>query len=121
MKFRKFEDIEPWQKARLLSKKVYSSTKNEEFKKDYGLKDQVQRASVSIMANIAEGFDSSTDKSFAIFLNYAYRSATEVQPLLYVAFDQSYITNNNFDKLYALCQDVKNLIGGLIKYLNKSK
>ena len=72
------------------------------------------------MANISEGFDSSSDKSFINFLNYSYRSASEVQSLLYVALDQEYISINEFELLYGKCKDIKNLIGGLIQYLSKS-
>ena len=79
MKIEKFEDLESWKIARNLTNEIYEITGNEKFSKDYGLKEQIQRASVSVMANIAEGFDSRSDKSFINFLNYAYRSATEVQ------------------------------------------
>lgn len=120
MKIEKFEDLESWKVARNLTNQVYSITKKDKFSKDYGLKDQIQRASVSVMANIAEGFDSRSDKSFINFLNYAYRSATEVQSLLYVASDQKYISRTEFDKLYSDVKKIHGLIGGLIKYL-KSK
>ena len=79
MKIEKFEDLESWKLARTLTNQIYTLTKQEKFSKDFGLKDQIQRASVSVMANIAEGFDSRSDKSFINFLNYAYRSATEIQ------------------------------------------
>jgi four helix bundle protein len=121
MKIEKFEDLESWKVARNLTNQVYSITKKEKFSKDYGLKDQIQRASVSVMANIAEGFDSRSDKSFINFLNYAYRSATEVQSLLYVASDQKYISQNEFNNLYSEVKKIHGLIGGLIKYLKSSK
>ena len=81
------------------------------------MKDQIQRASVSIMSNIAEGFDSGSNKSFINFLNYSYRSASEVQSLLYVSIDQNYIDNNKFEELMNYTIKIKNLIGGFIKYL----
>ncbi len=121
MRIEKFEDIESWKLARELTNEIYRVTKLNNFSKDFGLKDQIQRASVSIMANISEGFDSGSDKSFINFLNYSYRSASEVQSLLYVVLDQKYISKNEFDFLYGKCKDIKNLIGGLIKYLKKKK
>lgn len=121
MKIEKFEELESWQKARNLTNEIYKIARKEKFSKDYGLKDQIQRASVSIMANIAEGFDSRSDKSFINFLNYAYRSATEVQSLLYVALDQKYISQNEFNNLYSVIEKIHGLIGGLIKYLKSSK
>ena len=92
------------------------------------MKDQIQRASVSIMVNtclpagtVSEGFDGGSDKSFINFLNYSYGSASEVQSLIYVVLDQKYISTNEFDLLYGKCKDIKNLIGGLIQYLKKKK
>jgi four helix bundle protein len=119
MIIKSFEEIESWKSARELTKEIYSITKIENFSKDWGLKDQIRRASISIMANTAEGFDSGSDKSFINFLNYAYRSASEVQSLLYVALDQKYILKRKFDELFAECHKIKNLIGGLIKNLSK--
>ena len=121
MKIERFEDIESWKLARELTNQVYKITSTEKFKKDYGLKDQIQRASISIMANIAEGFDSGTNKSFANFLNYAYRSASEVQSLLYIALDQKYIQEKEHNVLYRKISNLKDLIGGFIKYLRQNK
>jgi len=73
------------------------------------------------MANIAEGFDSRSDKVFLNFLNYAYRSTSEVQSLLYVALDQQYISKEEFENLYQKCKRIQGLIGGLIKYLKSEK
>ena len=81
------------------------------------MKDQLQRASVSIMANIAEGFDSRSNNHFINFLSYAYRSASEVQSLIYVAKDQNYYSSEQFSRLYKLTEKIKGLIGGFIKYL----
>jgi len=121
MKIEKFEDLDSWKVARELTKEIYEITKKEKFSKDFGLRDQIQTAAVSIMANIAEGFDSRSDKSFINFLNYAYRSATEVQSLLYVALDQKYISDIEFDNNYSEIKKIHGLIGGLIKYLKTSK
>jgi four helix bundle protein len=89
----RFEDIESWKKARELTSQIYGLTAKGDFAKDFGLREQIQRASVSIMANIAEGFDSGSKKSFILFLNYDYRSTSEVQSLLYIAVDCRYINN----------------------------
>ncbi|MEJ2196473.1 MAG: four helix bundle protein [Ignavibacteriaceae bacterium] len=120
MKIKSFEEIDSWNAARELTKTVYNFTIKESFSKDFGLKDQIQRASVSIMSNIAEGFDSKTNKAFINFLNYSFRSASEVQSLLYVAFDLGYITNSEFELAYNQCVEIKNLIGGFIRYLKKN-
>jgi four helix bundle protein len=113
----RFEDIDAWKEARKLTHEVYRTTAQPGFRKDTGLREQLQRASVSIMANIAEGFDGATDREFLQFLGYALRSATEVQSHLYVALDQQYIDPPAFDAIYSLGVTVKNLIGGFIRYL----
>ena len=120
MKIKRFEDIDSWNVARDLTKIVYNFSVKASFSKDFGLKDQIRRASVSIMSNIAEGFDSKSNKAFINFLNYSFRSASEVQSLLYVALDQGYITNSEFESSYNECLEIKNLIGGFIRYLNKN-
>ena len=118
MKITKFEDIESWKKARIFTNKIYEVVAKSRLKTDFGLKDQIQRASVSIMNNIAEGYDSGSKKSFINFLNYSYRSASEVQSLLYVLLDQKYIDNSKFDELYQSVSEIKKILGGFIKYLN---
>ncbi len=82
--FKRFEDIQAWQKARQVTRLIYQLSAEGHFAKDYGLRDQIQRASVSIMANIAEGFGRRSDKEFANFLNIAHGSASEVQSHLYI-------------------------------------
>ena len=121
MSINKFEEIESWKEARVLTNNIYSVSNSENFNKDFGLRDQIRRASVSIMANIAEGFDSASNKSFINFLNYSFRSASEVQSFLYVALDQNYISTDEFDSIYNQCNKIKSLIGGFIRYLKKSK
>jgi len=120
MKLKKFEDIESWKRARILVNLIYKITNEEKFNKDFGLRDQIQRASVSIMSNVTEGFDSGTNKSFINFLNYAYRSASEVQSLLYVANDLEYISLDKFNDLYDRSKEIKKLIGGFIQYLKNN-
>jgi four helix bundle protein len=100
MKIERFEDIEAWQLARDLTRKVYRLTKKPKFAKDYGLKRQIQDAAGSSMHNIAEGFDSETNREFIRFLRYSKRSCTEVQSELYIALDEKYILPNEFKDVY---------------------
>ena len=106
--------------ARQLTRHVYAVTKQGAFSRDYGLKDQIQRVSGSVMHNIAEGFDGGSHAEFAKFLRYAQRSCTEVKSELYVALDQDYITTETFDQLYDLATKTHAKIGGFIRYLTKN-
>jgi len=119
-KIERFEDIEGWQLARELARMVYSLTKGVEFSRDFGLKDQIQRAAGSVMHNIAEGFDGGSNAEFVRFLRYSQRSCTEVKSQLYVALDQQYITQPQFDDTYQLASKTHAKIGGFIKYLTKN-
>lgn len=114
---KRFEEIEAWKEARKLTREVYRATRQGGFRRDFGLRDQVQRASISIMANIAEGFDAGSNREFLKFLGYALRSASEVQSHLYVALDQEYIGQQPFESLFEITVRVKNLISGFIRYL----
>ncbi|HBR57037.1 MAG TPA: four helix bundle protein [Blastocatellia bacterium] len=116
---KRFEDILAWQKARQITNSIYKITTSDEFSKDFGLKEQIRRASVSIMANIAEGFARRSDKDFANFLNISRSSAAEVQSHLYVALDQNYIQQNNFDKIYFELEEVSKMIFSFAKHLIK--
>ena len=117
MKIERFEDIEGWKQGRVLAKMVYAATRKTRFARDYGLKDQTQRASVSVMLNIAEGFDGGSNTEFVKFLRYAQRSCTEVQSALYVALDQEYVSETEFAALYKQANATRAIIGGFIKYL----
>ena len=117
MGIERFEDIEAWQLARELARKVYALTKNTKFAKDFGLKGQIQDAAGSSMHNIAEGFDSETNPEFVRFLRYAKRSCTEVQSELYVAMVQQYITDAKFQDVYDHAGRTRAAIRGFIKYL----
>ena len=117
MKIDKFENIESWQLGRKLARAVYEATSKEKFSKDYGLKDQIQRAAGSIMHNIAEGFDGGSNYEFIKFLRYAQRSCTEVQSELYIAIDQEYLSETEFNKLYETAKITRSKIGAFIKYL----
>lgn len=100
MGVKKFEEIKAWQEARKLTSMIYGMTGQGALSKDFGLKDQVQRASVSVMANIAEGFGSRSGTEFSAFLSYARRSAIEVQSLLYAILDAGYVDTDPFDACY---------------------
>jgi four helix bundle protein len=119
MRIERFEDIEAWQLARELTRKVYRLTKKPQFSKDYGLKNQIQDAAGSSMHNIAEGFDSETNPDFIRFLGYAKRSCTEVQSELYVALDENYISADEFSETYELAGRTRAAIRGFINYLRK--
>jgi four helix bundle protein len=116
----KFEDIEAWQLARQLTNQIYALTQETKFASDYGLKDQIRRAAGSVMHNIAEGFDSGSNAEFVRFLRYAQRSCTEVQSQLYVALDQRYITETQFQDTYSLAAQTRSKIGGFIRYLTST-
>jgi four helix bundle protein len=120
MKISRFEEIDSWKKGRELTRGVYHLAGKMRFSKDVGLRDQIQRASVSIMSNIAEGFDSGSNRAFENFLRYSYRSASEVQSLLYVALDSGYIDQHDFEVFYNQSSEIKKLIGGFIRYLGHS-
>ena len=119
-KIQKFEDIVAWQKARELTREVYAHSKTGAFAKDFGLKDQIQRASVSIMGNVAEGFDRGGDKEFIQFLSVSKGSCGEVKSHLYVALDQQYINPIQFNQLYNSADEVGRLLAGFMVYLKQS-
>ena len=117
MKLSRFEDLQCWQEARSLTKMVYAATNTAAFRKDLRLSGQIQAASASVMANIAEGFIRHSDREFIQFLFLAMSSAAEVQSHLYVALDQGYIEQGDFDALYEQAGKTAMIISGLIKYL----
>lgn len=119
MKIERFEEIQAWQLARELTRKVYRLTKRAEFSRDYGLKDQIRNAAGSSMHNIAEGFDAESNAEFVRFLRYAKRSCSEVQSELYVALDEGYISQDEFKETYKLAGKTRAAIRGFINYLTK--
>ena len=119
--FQRFEDIEAWQKARELTREIYTVSNRGPFSKDFGLRDQIRRASVSIMSNIAEGFERGGTKEFVQFLSVAKGSSGELRSQLYVALDQGYLKEEMFDRLLAAALETSRMISGLINYLRKSK
>ena len=118
--FTRFEDIAAWQRARELTKEIYNLTSKTDFSRDFGLKDQIRRASVSIMSNIAEGFERSGTGEFAHFLATAKGSAGEVRSQLYVALDQKYILPAVFAQLSSSVAEISKMIAGLMDYLKRS-
>ncbi len=121
MLIEKFEDIRSWQLSRQLTREVYIVTGKGAFAKDFGLKDQIRRAAGSVMHNIAEGFDSGSRAEFTRFLRYSQRSVTEVMSQLYIALDQGYISQPQFDQLRKLAKEIHATVGGFIKHLQGKK
>ena len=119
MAIQRFEEMKVWQDARVLTKNIYSLTKNKYFIKDFGLRDQIQRATVSIMSNIAEGYERDNNKEFVKFLGYSKGSVGEVRSLLYVAFDQEYISEIEFNNLKESATNISTQIANFMKYLRK--
>jgi len=113
----RFEDIEAWKISRQLTNSVYAHTNQTGFNRDFGLRDQIRRASVSVMSNIAEGFESRTDIQFINFLGIARASAGEVRSQLYIALDQKYITEEQFKETFESAQTCARHISNFIKYL----
>jgi four helix bundle protein len=119
--FQTFEDIGAWQKARELTREIYQVSKQGPFSKDFGLREQIRRASVSVMSNIAEGFERHGSGEFSQFLSIAKGSIGEVKSQLYVAIDQEYVDKKTFERLFMLTAEVGKMTGGLMVYLRKSK
>ena len=113
MRVEKFEDLVAWQKARELTKQIYELTKQGSFSKDYGLCYQIRRAAVSVMSNLAEGFDRGSSSEFHQYIVIAKASCAEVRSQLYVAHDVGYITQNQFEHTSRLAEEVSRIIGGL--------
>jgi four helix bundle protein len=118
MILKKFEDIESWKEARNLVREIYTLFAE---CRDYGFRDQIQRASISVMSNIAEGFDRGSNKEFIQFLVIARGSLSEVKSLSYAGFDIGYLSNGKFEKIAARCDSLASLINGFIRYLKNSE
>ncbi len=117
----RFEDLEVWKKAREISKCVFHLTNKERFSKDFSLKDQIKRASGSVMDNIAEGFERGGNKEFINFLTFSKGSLGEVRSQTYRAFDYGYITNEEFDFLIKESVSLTERLGKFISYLKNSE
>lgn len=116
----KFEELEAWKVAREVTREIYRVSKNDSFIRDYGLRDPICRASVSVMSNIAEEFERDGNKEFINFLSIAKGSLGEVRSQLYVALDQDYISEDDFNFICARATRNGRLIAGLINYLKQS-
>jgi len=119
-RIKQFEDIEAWQKARELTRAIYAETASGKLSRDFGLRDQMRRAAVSILCNVAEGFERGGDKEFVQFIAIAKGSSAEVRAQLYVALDQGYIDQETFDRLSASAIQINRMLSGLMKYLRTS-
>jgi len=117
----RFEELRAWQKARVLTKRVYDVTRRGEFVKDYGLTRQIQRAAVSVMSNIAEGFERGNRREFHQFLFVAKASCAEVRSELYTSFDVGYLSQDEFRDLLALAEEVSRIIGALRSSVSKPR
>ncbi len=116
----RFEDIEAWRKARQLARLVYEVSSDSCFSKDFGLRDQIRRSAISVLSNIAEGFERDGDREFKHFLSIAKGSVGELRAQLYVALDVQLITRPKFDELYSLATETAQLTAGFIRYLSNS-
>jgi four helix bundle protein len=119
--FRRFEDIEAWKLARTLTNHIYDVTSKSDFSRDFGLRDQIRRASISIVSNIAEGFERDGDKEFLQFLYIAKGSCGEVRAQLYLAHDRNYLVEVEFNELLQEALQLSRVLAGLIKYLHQSQ
>ena len=120
-KIENFEDLISWQKARILTKEIYQVTGKGKFSKDFGLSGQIQKASVSIMSNIAEGFERGGRGEFHQFLSIAKGSAAEVRSQLYVALDVGYLEKRDFNKIMKKAEEVGRIVGGLRASVDKQR
>ncbi|MBI4653447.1 MAG: four helix bundle protein [Nitrospirae bacterium] len=121
MKVEKFEDLVAWQKARKLTKHVYHMTGKGAFSRDFGLREQIQRAAVSIMSNLAEGFERGSRAEFHQFIVIAKASCAELRSQLYAALDVGYITSEEFKDISDLAIEVSRIIGGLKIAIRKQR
>ncbi|MEM1043904.1 MAG: four helix bundle protein [Bacteroidota bacterium] len=115
-----FEELESWKTARLLTQTVYNVSRCGDFARDFALRDQMRRASISVMSNIAEGFERGGTKEFINFLSIARGSAGEVRAQLYIALDQAYIDQATFDTLVQQTKEIARTISGLMNCLQRS-
>ena len=116
-----FEDLKVWQKARELANLIYSATRQETFSRDFGLVDQIRRAAVSVISNIAEGFERGSYTEFIQFLYIAKGSCGEVRAQLYIARDQKYLTEETFRQCHTLAVEVSRMLSGLADHLKNSQ
>jgi len=116
----RFEDIGAWKRARELTRKIYGISRDGALSRDFGLKDQIRRAAVSSMSNIAEGFERDGTQEFIHFLTMAKGSVGEVRSQLYVALDEGYISQQQFEDLYQDAEAISKMVASFIKYLQST-
>jgi four helix bundle protein len=116
----RFEDIEAWTHAREVTRLIYEISSKGTFAKDFALRDQIRRAAISILSNIAEGFERSGNREFFNFLAIAKGSCGEVRSQLYIAFDQGYLGGSEFDELLMKLSETSRVIAGFMRYLRKT-
>ncbi len=121
MSIKRFEDLEVWIEAKNFSVSIYKLSDISSFKNDFSLRDQIRRASVSIVSNIAEGFERNGNKEFRQFLSYAKGSAGEVRAQLYILKELNYISNENFNELYLQIENISKMLSGFMNYLKQSE
>jgi four helix bundle protein len=118
--FQRFEDIEAWQLGREITNQIYMCSNMGPFSRDFALRDQIRRASISITSNIAEGFERGGNKEFLQFLSNSKGSCGEVRSQIYVALDQHYLNQQEFDELYEKTTRASRMISGLMSYLQST-
>lgn len=116
-----FEEIKAWQKTREMTRMIYQVSKRGDFYKDFGLRDQIRRATSSVMSNIAEGYERDGNREFVQFLSQAKGSCGEIRSQLYMALDQNYLTPAEFEVLKGMASEVSRMISGLMAYLQRSE
>ena len=121
MSVHRFEELIAWQKARVMTRDIYLATRKSAFARDFGLSSQIQRASVSVMSNIAEGFERGNRGEFQQFLGFARSSCGEVRSDLYVALDVGYLTESQFEAHYAQAEEVARIVSGLRASVNRQR
>jgi four helix bundle protein len=119
-KIQRFEDMDCWKKARELTRSIYSVSLEDRFSKDFALRDQLRRSSISILSNIAERFERDGNKEFIQFLSIAKGSCGEARAQLYIALDQQYISESQFGPMSEMAIEISRMLSGLIKYLKQS-
>jgi len=119
--FKRFEEMEVWQKSRELTSLVYSFTTKREFAKDYCLKDQMRRAAISIISNISEGFERDGNKEFIQFLSISKGSVGELRSQSYIALDLKYLSQEEFNNIFERCGEISSKISSLIRYLRDNE
>ena len=121
MRIERFEELDCWKRARVLTRLIYSLCESKPISRDGRLRDQLTGASISVMNNIVEGFGSQSNPEFRRFLTYARRSVSEVQSCLYIAFDRQGLSQEKFQLAYEESEETRKVIDGLLRYLRRKR